>query len=189
MNPLHFLLFPLVGAGIGALTNHLAIRMLFRPFQPWTLAGFRVPFTPGVIPRKRAELATTIARTFERHLISGRHLHELITGKPMLALLEVKVDTLIASLGFVAGMLKGAKPAVMRHLAEALEEVAAKALETGGPLDVAKLLEDRINQLDLRELESMVLQVTRTQLRHITAFGAILGAAIGLVQALLALAL
>jgi uncharacterized membrane protein YheB (UPF0754 family) len=187
MNVLHFLVFPLVGAGIGALTNHLAIRMLFRPFQPWTMAGFRVPFTPGVIPRKRAELAASIARAFERHLISGRHLHELMTGARMLALLETKVDTIIGSLGFIAGMLKGAKPTIMRHLAEALEEVASKALETGGPLDVGKLIEDRINELDLRELESLILQVTRTQLRHITVFGALLGAGIGLVQAVLAL--
>lgn len=189
MNLLRFLLFPLVGAGIGALTNHLAIRMLFRPFQPWTLAGFRLPFTPGVIPRKRAELAANIARTFERHLLSGRHLHELITGNRMIQMLEAKVDEIIGSLGFIAGMLKGAKPAIMRHLAQALEEVASQALEPGGPLDVGKLIEDRVNELDLAELERMVLQVTRTQLRHITVFGAILGGAIGLLQALLALAI
>ncbi len=187
MSILRFLLFPLVGAIIGAVTNHLAIRMLFRPFAPWTVAGFRIPFTPGVIPRKRAELANRIARTFEQHLLSGRHLHELITGPRMATLLEAKVDAFIASLGFLGGMVKGAKPTILKQLGEALEQVADQALETGGPLDVGKLLEDRINELDLRQLETLVLQVTHTQLRHITVFGGLLGGLIGLAQAVLAL--
>ena len=189
MSLLRFLLFPAVGALIGALTNHLAIRMLFRPFRPWTLGGWRVPFTPGVIPRKRAELATRIAATFEEHLISGRHLHQMITGSRMAELLDEKVDGFIASLGVVGGMLRGFKPAVVEKLASALEEVANRALEPGGPLDVGKLIEDRVNAMDLRDLERMILQVTRTQLRHITVFGGILGALIGVVQACLALAL
>lgn len=189
MQIIRFLLFPLVGAAIGAVTNHLAIRMLFRPFQPWTVFGCRVPFTPGVIPRKRAELANRIARTFEQHLLSGRHLHELITGARMAAMLEAKVDGFIASLGFLGGMVKGAKPKIMQSLAEALEQVADQALESGGPLDVGRLIEDRINELDMCQLETLVLQVTRTQLQHITVFGGLLGGLIGLAQALLALAI
>jgi uncharacterized membrane protein YheB (UPF0754 family) len=188
MSSLQFLLFPLIGALIGAVTNHLAIRMLFRPLRPWHVAGIQVPFTPGVVPRKRAELASRIARTFEEHLISGQHLHELITGARMAALLEAKVDAFIASLGMLAGMVKGMKPTIMKHLSQALEETASTALEKGGPLDVGQLIEDRINALDLAQLETLVLQVTRTQLRHITVFGAVLGALIGVVQACLSLA-
>jgi uncharacterized membrane protein YheB (UPF0754 family) len=189
MSLLHFLLFPLVGAVIGAVTNHLAIRMLFRPFRPWHAMGMQVPFTPGVIPRKRAELAAKVARTFEEHLVSGRHLHELITGPAMARLLEAKVDAFIGSLGFLAGMVKGIKPTVMSHLSQALEEVADRALASGGPLDVGKLIEDRINALDLERLETLILNVTKAELRHITAFGAVLGAVIGIAQAFLALAL
>jgi uncharacterized membrane protein YheB (UPF0754 family) len=189
MTSLQFLLFPLVGAIIGAVTNHLAIRMLFRPFRPWYVLGFQVPFTPGVIPRKRAELAAKVARTFEEHLISGRHLHELITGSRMAQLLEAKVDSFIGSLGFLAGMVKGIKPTVMKHLSQALEEVADQALAAGGPLDVGKLIEDRLNALDLERLETLILNVTKSELRHITVFGAVLGAVIGVVQACLALAL
>ncbi|MBT3287890.1 MAG: DUF445 family protein [Victivallales bacterium] len=185
----HFLLFPLVGAIIGALTNHLAIRMLFRPFVPWSVLGMRVPFTPGVIPRQREKLATKIAQTFEKHLISGKHLHELITGPRMAQLLNEKVDGFIGSLGVLGGMVKGLKPTIVQHLGKALEEVASRALESGGPLDVGKLIEDRVNEMDLRELERMILQVTKTQLQHITVFGGILGALIGVVQACLAMAI
>ncbi|MCI5208839.1 MAG: DUF445 family protein, partial [Candidatus Electrothrix sp. ATG2] len=38
---------PLLGALIGYLTNKVAIRMLFRPLNPWYILGKRVPMTPG----------------------------------------------------------------------------------------------------------------------------------------------
>ena len=33
---------PITGAFIGYLTNHIAIKMLFRPLNPWKFMGFRV---------------------------------------------------------------------------------------------------------------------------------------------------
>ncbi|MFH7325014.1 DUF445 domain-containing protein [Desulfurivibrio sp. C05AmB] len=53
MNSLAYLSLPLIGALIGYLTNHIAIRMLFRPLKPWRIAGVRIPLTPGVIPAAR----------------------------------------------------------------------------------------------------------------------------------------
>ncbi|MCY1692085.1 DUF445 family protein [Exiguobacterium sp. SL14] len=50
-----------IGALIGAITNHLAIRMLFRPLEPKYIGKFRVPFTPGLIPKRRDELAKEIS--------------------------------------------------------------------------------------------------------------------------------
>ena len=63
--------FPLVGAVIGAVTNQIAIRMLFRPFKPILLGNWQLPFTPGVIPRKQGEIAKNIAASFEKNLLSG----------------------------------------------------------------------------------------------------------------------
>ncbi len=40
-------LAPLVGAFIGYATNHVAIRMLFRPLKPCRLFGLRLPLTRG----------------------------------------------------------------------------------------------------------------------------------------------
>ena len=51
---------PCIGAFIGYLTNRVAIRMLFRPLEPWFVFGVQVPMTPGVIPSKRHELAENI---------------------------------------------------------------------------------------------------------------------------------
>ena len=62
---------PLVwGALIGYLTNALAIRMLFRPLARKYLLGIPLPLTPGIIPRRRGELARSIARMVSRELLS-----------------------------------------------------------------------------------------------------------------------
>lgn len=59
-----------LGAFIGYLTNSVAIRMLFRPVRPVHVLGLRVPFTPGVIPRRREELAQSIGRMVSRDLLT-----------------------------------------------------------------------------------------------------------------------
>ncbi len=60
----------IIGALIGAITNHLAIRMLFRPLEPKYIGKFRVPFTPGLIPKRRNELAANLGRTVVKHLLT-----------------------------------------------------------------------------------------------------------------------
>lgn len=59
-----------LGAVIGYLTNSVAIRMLFRPIRPLYVLGLRIPFTPGVIPRQREELARSIGRMVSRDLLT-----------------------------------------------------------------------------------------------------------------------
>ena len=41
---------PLVGGFIGYVTNDIAIRMPFCPHTTKHITGWRVPFTPGIIP-------------------------------------------------------------------------------------------------------------------------------------------
>ncbi|WP_305041493.1 DUF445 family protein [Geoalkalibacter sp.] len=68
---LPYLLPPLLGAFIGYVTNHIAIRMLFRPLRPWRILGVRVPLTPGIIPAKRQELAARMGEMVGSHLLTG----------------------------------------------------------------------------------------------------------------------
>ncbi len=85
---------PVIGAFIGYLTNKVAIRMLFRPLNPWRLFGVRLPMTPGVIPAKRHDLAVNIGKMVGGHLLTSKeigralqkesfqhHLGGLITGR------------------------------------------------------------------------------------------------------------
>ena len=78
-----------LGATIGAVTNHLAIRMLFRPLEAKYIGKYRIPFTPGLIPKRRDELAANLGRTVVKHLVTpegiGKRLrqpamHEAVTN-------------------------------------------------------------------------------------------------------------
>ncbi|TQR38764.1 DUF445 family protein [Brevibacillus brevis] len=59
-----------VGAVIGGVTNELAIRMLFKPVKPWYIGRWKVPFTPGLIPRRRDDIAIQMGRLVEEHLLT-----------------------------------------------------------------------------------------------------------------------
>lgn len=59
-----------VGSVIGGVTNELAIRMLFRPLKPWYIGRWKVPFTPGLIPRRRDDIAIQMGRLVEEHLLT-----------------------------------------------------------------------------------------------------------------------
>lgn len=61
----------LLGALIGYVTNDLAVRMLFRPLKEYRLWGWRIPFTPGIIPRQRKSLAANIGRMVSQQLLTA----------------------------------------------------------------------------------------------------------------------
>ncbi|MEB7433281.1 DUF445 domain-containing protein [Staphylococcus pasteuri] len=78
MHALFIILFMMVvGAIIGGITNVIAIKMLFHPFNPYYIFKMRIPFTPGLIPKRRDEIANKIGQVIEEHLLT----EELIRQK------------------------------------------------------------------------------------------------------------
>jgi uncharacterized membrane protein YheB (UPF0754 family) len=69
----------IVGAAIGGVTNSLAIKMLFRPYHPIYIAGKRLPFTPGLIPKRREELAYQMGRMVVEHLLTPEGIRRKLT--------------------------------------------------------------------------------------------------------------
>lgn len=59
-----------IGALIGGFTNHLAIKMLFRPHEAKYIGKWRLPFTPGLIPKRRDELARQLGKTVTNYLLT-----------------------------------------------------------------------------------------------------------------------
>lgn len=183
-----FLLFPAVGALIGAVTNQIAIKMLFRPYHPIRVAGLRLPFTPGLIPAQRGIIASNMADTFEEQLLSGEEIHAALTGERARAMVEAKVSEMLAGLGPMGAMAQGFRPVIVEKVLDGVEEMARDFVQEGGELDVGQRVEARINGMDIAHLEELVLGFSRTQFRHITFFGGVLGALIGVAQALINLA-
>ncbi|QAS51714.1 DUF445 domain-containing protein [Halobacillus litoralis] len=71
MNPVMLILLMVgVGALIGGLTNSLAIKMLFRPYRAIHIGNYRLPLTPGLIPKRQKELAQQLGKMVVNHLLT-----------------------------------------------------------------------------------------------------------------------
>lgn len=68
------LLLAVVGAIVGAATNALAIRMLFRPHRAYSIGKWQLPFTPGLLPRRQKELAVQLGNIVANHLLTAEGL-------------------------------------------------------------------------------------------------------------------
>lgn len=67
-----------VGAIIGYVTNWLAIKMLFRPRKEIRIAGKRVPFTPGLIPKERTRISASVGKAIGEHILTKETLIEAL---------------------------------------------------------------------------------------------------------------
>jgi len=77
-----------------------------------------------------------------------------------------------------------------RELGEALCQQAEEVLRREvpvllGALNVRQMVEDKVNQLDIIEVEALLLAVMKEQFTYINIFGALLGGGIGLLNLLL----
>ena len=69
-----YIIPPLVGGIIGYVTNDIAIRMLFRPHTAKHIMGWRVPFTPGIIPKEKGRIAEAVGTVISDNLMSQEYL-------------------------------------------------------------------------------------------------------------------
>lgn len=83
---------PVVGAVIGYVTNDIAIKMLFRPLVEKRIFGIRLPFTPGILPRQRHQLADNIGRMVARELITEDIIRERIRRNDFRIAIEASVS-------------------------------------------------------------------------------------------------
>lgn len=70
-----------VGAIIGYVTNWLAIKMLFRPHYEKRIMGFKIPFTPGLIPKEKTAIAKKIGGAVGEYLLSPKAIVETLEGQ------------------------------------------------------------------------------------------------------------
>ena len=83
MNPIQIISGPAVGAVIGYFTNYIAVKMLFRPYKPVKLGKWTLPFTPGVIPRRKNDLARAIGNAIENSLLGASDIRDMLTSPEM----------------------------------------------------------------------------------------------------------
>jgi len=80
-----WILEPLIGAVIGCFTNFIALKMLFRPYQEVKIFGWRLPFTPGMIPKRKKEVAHAIGRVINDNLLEKDDIAQALTKETTVA--------------------------------------------------------------------------------------------------------
>lgn len=99
MNPvIQVLLMALIGALIGGMTNTIAIKMLFRPYEAKYLFGKRLPFTPGVIPMRREEASAKLGDIITGHLLTPEVFEEKLkspeTDQLIMHFIDRQIETI-----------------------------------------------------------------------------------------------
>lgn len=83
MESLKLLAAPLIGALIGYFTNYIAVKMLFRPLKPVKIGKVTLPFTPGIIPKRKPVLAKAIGNMVGKSLIGEEEIKEILISDNM----------------------------------------------------------------------------------------------------------
>lgn len=87
-----YLIAAIIGAVIGYLTNYIAIKMIFRPYNEKRIFGVRIPFTPGLIPKERFRIAKSVGKTVGEHLITEDDIVDSLCNKEIEESLEKWVN-------------------------------------------------------------------------------------------------
>ena len=72
---------PLIGAIIGYGTTVIALKMLFRPYNPIYIGRFHVPFTPGVVPKRKNKLAGVLGQAISDQFWGLDDLESIFTSE------------------------------------------------------------------------------------------------------------
>ena len=150
---------PIVGAIIGYFTNYLAVKMLFHPYEPIKIFGFTLPFTPGIIPKRKGRLANAIGKAVGNNLFTEKDikdvicsdmLKERISSSLMEKLDAVSVKKPIELISFVTTEEK----------TEAIKEktavlVSDKILESAKEIDIGQLIADKGHEVITEKKSSM----------------------------------
>ncbi|GAB6099020.1 hypothetical protein JCM16358_08990 [Halanaerocella petrolearia] len=66
---------------VGYITNVIALKMIFRPYEEKEFLGMKVPFTPGVITKKKPKFANSMADFVDDELLNSNAVDEIFKTK------------------------------------------------------------------------------------------------------------
>lgn len=193
------IILAIVGGIIGYITNVIAIKLIFRPIVPIHIPIINKQII-GLIPKRKAEIASNIGQIIQDEFISiDEILKNLITyedKEQITEYIKIKIKLIInEKMSFIPIPIKSI---VQDYISEVIEEELRQSIDdlseeliekSARRINIQKIVEDKINELDLYELEKIILRVAKNELKHIEILGLILGLAIGLVQGLIIIAI
>lgn len=190
-NVLKLVIMVVIGGLIGYLTNRIAIKMLFRPVNPVKILFFTIQ---GVFPKRKDQMAISLADTIEKELLSKEVIMDKILNEEKISELKIMIkESLVSRVGDVippmVKMFMGSNPDEFvkkiidkegdNILDGLIEDIKNKGLED---LNVREIVKDRIDELDFIEFEKIIFGLMSKELRFVEVIGLFLGMIIGLLQ-------
>lgn len=183
-----------IGAGIGWVTNYVAIKMLFRPYKEINLGLFKIQ---GLLPKRKHEIGESIAEVIQTELVSLQEILKSLDGekleKEMSAvidrILEEKLQSEITrnfpmlAMFLSSEMLEKIKGIIKNSILENKDnivEMFSNYLKEN--VDFKGIIIKNVDAFSLEKLEEVTYTLAAREFKHIEVIGAILGAIIGFVQ-------
>lgn len=133
-----YIIPPLVGGIIGYVTNDIAIRMLFRPHTAKHIMGWRVPFTPGIIPKEKGRIAEAVGTVISDNLMS----QEYLLSDNMVGRVRASIEEFIAK-------EKADDETVRQFLEHYLSREEVATLADSAKEGLTRQMHDKISDLEL----------------------------------------
>ena len=194
-NILKVIVMAIIGGCIGYITNKLAIKLIFRPINPIKIPILNIEIL-GLIPKRKKEIAKNIGDIIQREFISVDEILENIIDENdkarIVTYIKGKVRIIIEERAIlipspIRQMLQGyieniVEEEFSKYINELSKDIIHKAQDR---INIQEIVENKINELDLYELENIILSIAEKELKHIEVLGLILGFLIGIVQGIL----
>ena len=192
INIIRILILAIIGGLIGYLTNVVAIKLIFRPINPIKIPIFNIEIV-GMIPKRKSEIAKNIGEIISDQFLS---IDEIIDGiitdedkDNITNYIKLKIKLILdEKMTLIPGTIKSLvqnyisdiiEDEIKSSIDELSEEIIIKA---NNRINIKEMVETKINELDLYELEEIILTIVKKELRHIEVLGLILGFLIGIIQ-------
>ena len=191
-NIIRILILAVIGGLIGYITNVIAIKLIFRPINPIKIPILNIEII-GMIPKRKTEIATNIAKVVEEQFISVDEITDnIITEQDkqhIIDYIKVRVKLILSEkMTLIPSTIRNL---VQNYVSEIIEDEIREGIDELSEEMIIKtknrrnIIENKINELDLYELETIILQIVKNELRHIEVLGLILGFFIGIVQGII----
>lgn len=192
---LSYFISTVIGALLGWITNVLAVRMLFRPRRPFNLLGLTIQ---GLVPRTQSQIARRVSKAITGKLLAGEDLHKILREVELISHLRKVTDSIIQrefsqlplSRFRLSGMvLDKVIPIIQNRVADSLPKTLddidqAVVGEFLKEIDLETHICQKMESLDLDELEGLINSISRRELRMIELLGAVIGAVVGCLEGL-----
>ena len=195
INIIRILILAIIGGLIGYLTNVVAIKLIFRPINPIKIPILNTEIV-GMIPKRKSEIAATIGQIISEQFLS---IDEIIDGiitdedkDNITNYIKLKIKLILdEKMTLIPGTIK---LLVQNYISDIIEDEIKSSIDelseeiiikANNRINIEEIVKNKINELDLYELEEIILTIVKNELRHIEILGLILGFFIGIIQGII----